>query len=250
MEIPLETLMLIAVVIIATVVALLELRYVKGHRKVKVDAAVERDDAFNAVTTTRAVADSLRQNGRDTTEADVLIYKAESAYGQREFLNAIELAKRAKTVLLSCKEKDLISMPAPAPEKEESKEVPSNQIRKLPTNYLESKFMIDSLRDMTPDAGNASQAEANGCLDRAQACFDSEDYCGALAEAMKAKRLLSPSQTSRRSYPSTVVKLGPTGKAPPAVMDLPESRSCPACRVVALDDDVFCRKCGTRLDDR
>jgi len=182
MDIPLETLVLITIVIAAAAVALLELRYIRGRRKVKVDAALERDDAYNAVCTTKAVSESLRQNGRDTTEADVLIYKAESAYERREFLDAIELAGRAKKVLMTCKEKDLTSMPPPAPKKGESDEVPANLVRKLPANYLESKFMMDSVRDMLSDAGDGARADARTCLSRAEECFAREDYCGALGE--------------------------------------------------------------------
>lgn len=245
MEIPLETLILLAVVIIAAVVALLELRFLKGRKQVKVDTAIERDDAYNAVSTTRAVADSLRQNGRDTTEADILIYKAENAYDRREFLNAIELAGRARSTLMTCKEKDLISMPEPSPAKAEMQEVPSTQVRKLPANSLESKFMIDSVRDMVPDACDEARVEATACIDRAQACYDSEDYNGALREAMKAKRLLTPSvPAAEKSRPSTVIKLA-SPKIPPAAD--PAAISCPSCHVDALPDDVFCRKCGTRL---
>lgn len=251
MDIPLETLVLITIVIAAAAVALLELRYIRGRKKVKVDAAIERDDAYNAVSTTRAVAESLRQNGRDTTEADVLIYKAESAYDRREFLNAIELAGRARKVLMTCKERDLTSMPAPAPKKGESDEVPADHVRKLPANYLESKFMIDSVRDMLPDAGDGPRAEASICLGKADDCFAREDYCGALGEAMKAKRCLMPTAAAgAKSYPSTVVKLGPAGKAPPVSEGAFSDRTCPSCRAKAMTEDAYCRKCGTRLNEQ
>jgi hypothetical protein len=249
MDIPLETLMLIAIVIIAAVVGVLELKYLRSRKQVKLDVAIERDDAYNAVSTTRAVADSLRQNGRDTSEADILIYKAENAYDRREFLNAIELAGKARTMLMSCKEKDLISMPPSAPTKGENVEVPSNHVRKMPANYLESKFMIDSVRCLVPDASDEVKEEAAGCLDRAQTCFENEDYSEALSEAMRAKRMLTPSTpVPEKSYPSTVVKLGPTGKAPPVAEGPKISPSCPSCHAEISSDDVFCRKCGARLD--
>ena len=249
MDLPLETLVLIAVVTIAAVVGLLELRYLRGRRQAKVDAAIERDDAYNAVSTTRAVADSLRQNGRDTTEADVLIYKAETAYDRREFLNATELAGKAKKVLLTCKEKDLISMPSPAPAKEESTEVPSNLIKKMPANCLESRFMIDSVRGMASGADEKAKAEADSCLARAQACYEAEDYNGALSEAMKARRLLTPCPLAgEKSYPSAVVRLPPPEKTPANAASSPGPRLCPGCRVEASPDDAFCRKCGTRLE--
>jgi hypothetical protein len=246
MEIPLETLVLLVVVMIAAAVALLELRFLRGRKQVKVDTALERDDAYNAVTTTRAVAESLRQNGRDTTEADVLIYKAENAYDRREFLNAIELADRARSVLMTCKEKDLTSMPEPPPAMTESQEVPSSQLRKLPPNCLESKFMIGSVRDMIPTACDEVRAEASACLERAQACYDDEDYTGALREAMRAKRLLTPSAPAAgKSASPTVIKLAPPKTS--AVEHAP--RSCPSCHIEISPDDVFCRKCGERLRD-
>jgi hypothetical protein len=249
MDLPLETLVLIAVVTIAAVVGLLELKYLRGRRQTKVDAAIERDDAYNAVSTTRAVADSLRQNGRDTTEADILIYKAETAYDKREFLSATELAGKAKKLLLTCKEKDLISMPSPAPAKvEESTEVPSSLVKKMPANCLESRFIIDSVQEMTSGADEKAKAEADSCLTRAQACYEAEDYNGALSEAMKARRLLTPCPPAgEKSYPSAVVRLPPPEK-PANVACSPANRLCPACRVEASPDDAFCRKCGTRLE--
>jgi len=247
MDLPLETLVLIAVMTIAVVVGLLELKYLRGRRQTKVDAAIERDDAYNAVSTTRAVADSLRQNGRDTTEADVLIYKAETAYDRREFLSATELAGKAKKVLLTCKEKDLISMPSPAPAKEESTEVPSSLVKKMPANCLESRFMIDSVRGMT--SGADEKAEAESCLARAQACYEAEDYNGALSEAMKARRLLTPCPPAgEKSYPSAVVRLPPPERSSANVASSPATRLCPACHVETSPDDDFCRKCGTRLE--
>jgi hypothetical protein len=100
---------------------------------------------------------------------------------------------------------------------------------------------------MFPDACDGARAEVSACIDRAQTCYDSEDYSGALREAMKAKRLLTPSSpATEKVRSSTVIKLAPP-KTPPAAD--PEAFSCPSCHVDALPDDVFCRKCGTRLRD-
>ncbi|MBI0583381.1 MAG: zinc ribbon domain-containing protein [Methanomassiliicoccus sp.] len=254
MIVPTETLILIVVVIISAAVAFLELRFVRDRRRTKIDAAVEKDDAYNAVTTTRAVAMSLRQNGRDTTEGDVLIYQAESAYGRGEFLNATELAGRARKTLMTCKEKDLMSMPAPSVRKceEESTEVPATRISKMPANYLESKFIIDTVEGMVPQAPDGVREEAETCLARARSCFDGEEYTAALAEALKAKRVLAPAERSRRTAPSEVIRLSPPARTESAAEKAPaggsEPRmSCPSCHVEVRPDDAFCRKCGTRI---
>ncbi len=115
MDLPSETLILIVAVVVAAAVAFLELRYLRTKKHVKVDQYLEQDDAYNAVTTTRAVAASLTKMGKDTSEADVIIYQAETAYDRREFVRCLELVGKAKTALKSCRDKDLLTAPVEEP---------------------------------------------------------------------------------------------------------------------------------------
>ncbi len=248
MDLPPETIILILAVIIVAAVAYIQLRYIRSKKAVKLDGALEMDDAYNAVATTKAVATSLRAAGRDTTEADVLIYQAESAYERHEFTNSIDLATRAKTVLRNCKEKDLLTLPVPPPsadkECEGSKEVPAHAIRKLPANYLESKFVIDTVRDLIPEARAETREEAQRSLDLAQASFDGEDYNEALKQAMKAKRALTCGQKAESAKAVTVI--GETPKVPSSTV----SESCRKCGADLGPDDEFCHACGTRKEAR
>jgi hypothetical protein len=245
MDLSVEMFILITAVVIVAGVAYLQLRYMRGRRKVNVDAAIERDDAYNAVTTTKAVAASLRQSGRDTTEADLLLYKAEGSLERREFVDSIDLAKRAKILLMNSKERDPLMTPEPAirETREESKDVPSNETRKLPANLLESKFIIDSVRDALPGMPPVARLEAEKHLALAEASFKSADYGGALKEALRAKRSQAPAAPMQEKARSpAVIRIPPPAKAVPA------PRACPNCRSEALNDDAFCRKCGARID--
>jgi ribosomal protein L40E len=246
MDLPSETIILIVAVLIVAAVAYLQLRYIRSHKQTKLDGALEQDDAYNAVATTKAVAASLRQAGRDTTEGDLLIYQAESAYERREFTNCLELADRAKTVLRNCKEKDLLTCPIPPPEErkevEAVKVVPANETRKLPQNYLESKFVIDTVRDMMPQASPEQAAEAQSSLDLAQTSFDNADYTEALKQAMKAKRALGGAQKTEKA--KTVTIIGDSA-APKVVSD-----RCHKCGAMLAPDDEFCHACGSRKNER
>jgi hypothetical protein len=271
MDFPPETIILIVAVLIVAAVAYLQLRYIRSKKEVKLEGVLDQDDAYNAVVTTKAVATSLRTAGRDTTEADLLIYQAENAFERREFTNSIELATRAKTALRNSKEKDLLNCPVPPPDAEkegaESKEVPAHAVLKMPANYLESKFVIDTVRCMLPDASLEAREEAQRSLDLAQASFDGSDYTEALKQAMKAKRALGPGPKAEKARPVAIVNETP--KPPPTAVPgscqtcgmklgtddefchacgaRQETRICPSCSREASPDDVFCRKCGAKI---
>lgn len=270
MDFPPETIILIVAVLIVAAVAYLQLRYIRSKKEVKLEGVLDQDDAYNAVITTKAVATSLRAAGRDTTDADVLIYQAENAYERREFTNSIDLASRAKTALLNSKEKDLLTLPVPPvsaeKEGEESKEVPAHAVTKLPANYLESKFVIDTVRSGLPDAPPEPKAEAQRSLDLAQASFDGEDYAEALKQAMKAKRALGSGQRMEKAKPVAVIRetpkpvaavpvncrncgvdLGPADEFCHACGARQGARTCPSCSREASSDDMFCRKCGAKI---
>jgi hypothetical protein len=244
MEFSTEMAILIIAVLIVASVGYLQVRYMRSRKQGDIERAIERDDAYNAVATTNAVAASLRQAGRDTSEADVLLYKAEGALERREFMESIDLAKRAKTILLTCKPRDPLLTPVEVTGPHEPREVPANEVRKMPPNLLESKFIIESVRDLLPRGGPEVKEEASHALALAEACFERGDYTTSLKEGMRAKRLLAPPPSANKPITGEVIRIPPPNKpaAPPA------ARSCPRCSVDALPDDAFCRKCGTRIE--
>ncbi|NLT38825.1 MAG: zinc ribbon domain-containing protein [Methanomassiliicoccus sp.] len=276
MDLPSETLILIVAVVVAAAVAFLELRYLRTKKHVKVDQYLEQDDAYNAVTTTRAVAASLTKMGKDTSEADVIIYQAETAYDRREFVRCLELVGKAKTALKSCRDKDLLTAPVEEPmpadkdqTKEESKAVPANECKKMPQNYLESKFIIDSVKSLLPDAFVEQREAGQKEIDIAQERFDAGDYSEALKAALRAKRIISPPAPSKDRIPNVateVIKAQPAPKGSPSacvncgagmspVDDFCPScgtkaglRICKGCQAVVTTEDMFCRRCGVKVD--
>jgi len=227
------------------------------------------------VSTAKAVAGALRQSGKDTTEADLLIYQAENAYDRREYINCMDLASRAKDCLRSAKEKDLASCPVPPPSEkkaegkaEKGQEVPAHATKKMPTNYLESKFIIETVECRLPSAGD-KHPEVEKMLGEAKASFEATDYTMALKQAMKAKRLLenAPMAEAPAPQPVEVIKplrvpapkkevercakcgseMGKDDSFCPACGTKKGARTCPSCSVEALPDDAFCRKCGAKL---
>jgi tetratricopeptide (TPR) repeat protein len=182
--------------IILAIVVFLELRYFRSKRKNRVDHKITQDDAYNSIQTTKAVAEALKARGRNSKEANLLIIEAEAAFERGNHLYALESINKAKDLLKSAKEEKAdpvasIVSKVGVKSGEEKCEVPFQEARKLPKNYLESKFMICSVRDILEQSGakgKNSAAEEN--LKQADESFQREDYTEALKLALRAKRAL------------------------------------------------------------
>lgn len=283
MEFPYNVLTISAALIALSVIAWLELRYIKG-RRVDTDVTVEQDHVYNSLATCKAVSDSLRAQGRDTTEADILLFQAEGAYRRGQYLDCEELSGRAKAALRNAPQKEMLSPPSQptevtqegepaevridppsAPRTMPSEaaapaEVPSLKTKKMPCNYLESKFVIETTRSMLDDAPEQQRDAARRMLDDADACFEEADYTDALRHAAKAKKLLECCEAAAPAVKEC--------DAPPAKDSIvcaicgaamsgddafcfacgtPAARACPNCSTALIEGDVFCRKCGARL---
>lgn len=264
MEITYEYLIIAAALIFMTALALLELRYIRGRRNAQTEASLIQDDSYNAVATVRAVAESLQQQGRDTAEADVIIHQAVSAYQRRQYTEAKELADQAKRALHNTPQKEMGATPVSETIAEEgasvdsnhtedasSAGVPAHAVKKLPANYLESKFIIESAQCMLDDAPQNRKTAAACILEKARDCFDEADYTGALCQAMKAKRTLECCTEPISSTP--IIHCSHCG-AEMADKDqfcftcgAKKKEICPGCSNEVKEGDKFCRKCGTHL---
>lgn len=268
---------IIAVALVFVIIGWFELRYLKNKMRNRVDAGAIKDDAYSSVATTKAVASSLAANGRDVLEAETIIYRAESAYERGDYAACKELADQARTALHHSRSKELTDLPAPpAPTNEEkrSSEVPAHQTRKMPANYLESKFIIETVESMLCTADMEARTEAEPhCLD-SKKYFGEGDYTAALRSAMKARRILqgSPSPTEKKATaPTEVISLpkkaaekkeeavlpkcphcgavmGPEDEFCFACGKRPQAKVCPSCAREVSEGDEFCRKCGAKLE--
>lgn len=242
--------------IILAIVIFLELRYFRSKRKNRVDKKIMQDDAYNSIQTTKAVAEALKARGRTSKEANLLIIEAEAALERGNHQYALESINKAKELLKSAKEEKAdpvaqIVSKVGVKSGEEKCEVPFQEARKLPKNYLESKFMICSVRDILEHSGaKGKNAVVEENLKQADESFQKEDYTEALKLALRAKRALDGGADSIGPIESKL-QIKDTGveRLPPQPKSLHEpSKSCVRCGSSLTEEDVYCRKCGLKVD--
>jgi len=229
----------LVLLVILAVVIYFELRFMRSRNKEYIERMMDKDEAFNAIATTRAISETLRQKGKDTKEAEPIIIKAENAYKRANYAVAKESAKRAKDILMKAPTLDI----APPAEKgivpkgeEERKTV--HEVKKLEPHLIESRFIINACRDRVSsgESSGKDMTEAKEHLSVAERCFEEEKYDEALREGLKARRLLDEAPSS----------VGPSKEAVLVKVPKPE-RKCENCSAPILAEDVFCRKCGTPI---
>lgn len=256
---------LLAILFVVLLVAIyLEFKYLRPKRRDDIEIALTQDDAYNAITSTKAVSNSLRGMGKQTGPADAMLLKAEMEYERKDYVKAIATAKAARDMLLQAKDVEVFEEKKPQPAhgmevegaeepatEEKAEEVSVHDVKKLPPNYLESKFLIETTKEDLEKAKAADRecSEAEASLSESERCFDDKDYSGALRCCMKAKRSLAGkgkeavAEKSAPPVPSEPAKQKATQKevAPVGV-------KCQKCGALANDDDNFCPKCGGKIE--
>ena len=250
-ELILLLLMLMAVVVTAEL-AYIMLRRMRRKkemfRKKKEPADNIADRAHNMILTTESISRRLANQGIDTGEADSLLGQARRQEIARDFSAAIERAEAAKLVLLRVKREHSARQPRPsadpemrpmdqsifdAPEPVDIEEVKEERdLDSLPTNYVQSKFMLSTTKDLLEKKG-INKGEAYDLFKKANDFFEKEDYDRALSHAIKADRLLG----------SDNVELIGEEKVEEEVILV-----CPSCECEVSEDDAFCRECGESLE--
>lgn len=230
---------LIVLLVVLAVVVYFELRFMRSRNKDHIQMIVDKDEAYNAIMTTKAIASSLKQRGRDTKEAEQAILRAEASYKRNSFITARDTAIRAKELLMSS---PVIEVAAPvkaaedAPEEapqEEHKTV--HEVKKLEPNLLESRFIINACREdlVAAEGAGKDTVKAKEALASAERSFEDKRYGDALCEGLKARRLISDEIPAQAPPKDAVIVKVPK----------PERR-CEKCSAAIGQDDAFCRKCG------
>ncbi len=243
----------VAVILVLVAIAaatFLETRFLRRKMKNRRVRAAKRDDevqdeAHNAIVTTKAIMTSLERQGIRSEEAAGWLSEARVASTRRNYRVAIELTGKAKARLLSLKSAqaskgdlaklDLLSSAGSAQEMT-TKEVLQKDV---PPNLLQSKFSI-GVAETALEQGRVEgrdAAQATQLLEAAKARFDAKDYAGALSIARLSKRAAN-GEVVDASVPVPVA----TRSSEAGV-----GRACPSCGSALQADDVFCRKCGTRV---
>ncbi len=231
---------LIILLIVLGAVIYFELRFMRSRNKDYVKQVMEKDEVHNAITTTQAIATSLRQRGRNTKEAENVLSLAESAYLRKDLSAAKGLAMKARDILVSLPVVDIapIAQEAPA-EQPDAERKTVQEVKKLEPHMLESRFIINSCRDRLRSCSESGMdvKEAEGHLVIAERSYEEKRYDEALKEGMKARRLLSesPSDANEPVKDAVIVKIPKP------------DRTCEKCSATVNSDDLFCRKCGAPI---
>ena len=257
----LDLTLIIILLIILGIAVFVEFKYIRGKKDESIDRALNKDEAFNALNTTQAVSRALKDKGRDTGPAEMELLRASLACDRRDYLECIESVKKAKMLLDAAPfvafEEEPKKFPIknePADQEEEEEEEGQEhanigETRKLPPNYLESKFMIVTAGDeIERSRSEGKDVTASVCLlDEAKMAFECKEYDVALRKSLKAKKGTGAgSETIERK----VSEIAPPTKM--IMKDIAEEPSdmvrCEKCGVKAKDDDNFCAKCGNPIE--
>ncbi len=232
---------LIVLLVVLAVVVYLELRFMRSRNREHIQLLAEKDEAYNAIATTKAIASTLKQKGRDIKEAEPFITEAENAYHRNKFVIVIERSKRAREIMMSAPVVDvgpLEDAAEPQTETQEEEWKTVHEVKKLEPHFIESRFIINSCRDRleVEEGSGKDLSEAKTILARAESSFEQTRFDEALREGLRVRRLLEEApQTQKPPKEAVLVKV-----------PKPETR-CQKCSAAVTADVVFCRKCGSPI---
>jgi len=249
---PVTDQIIIAVVLFAVamgILAFFEIRFLRKRMKGRRKRLGKRDDeladqAHNAVTTTKAILSAMDRQGVRSGDASSMLREADMALARHNYRVVIDLTSKTRDRLMSAKAAqatrgDLAKLEQVATVGGSTDVTTKERIQKeFPPNLLQSKFSIELAGTAIETARTAGRGTdvATQLLDSAKARFDSQDYDGALRFARQSKR---SADGEAIELPPAVAPAGPSMPA--------GDQSCPSCGASIRPDDVFCRKCGTRL---
>jgi len=269
----LRAIILVSIMVGLVLLIYFELRYMRKRRKPKVDAQLAKDEAYNSLVTSRAVARVLDGEGKDISRAEQLIFQAENAYSRGEYFRTKQLASEAKRELESSREivepedeGELDKIISKGVDEKKGEAVEKKTLyegeKNLPDNYLQAKFMIKNVEREVDRAkpGGTITREVEELLRTAVEHFDIGDYTEALRYACKAEKIFSITETqfigaARDEKPAQIEEPRVTAEETSQEEELDvetvtiaEIMVCSKCGSVLEKDDVFCNQCGARVE--
>ena len=234
-------------VIIAILIALLclilflEWKFMRSRFKRKKKDSDLLDRAYNEVRTTENILNMLKRDGIDTSAAQPYITEAKAALSRSDHHSCIEYAEKAKFSLRKARaQADLKPFwDDPSEEGEIGKEEIEKPAldSKLPENYMQSKFTIslaeDAIRTASRKGKNISKAKE--LLQQSIKAFENRDYSTALNLALRSKKCADGIEDK-----GGIVEL--------SVCEESREHKCPNCGESIKINDIFCRKCGAKIE--
>ncbi|MGE4274861.1 MAG: hypothetical protein AB7E27_02210 [Candidatus Methanomethylophilaceae archaeon] len=230
MELSLEVRLLAFAALAAAMVLAVyfELKVVDKRKESRLEARKARDELYNLVVTTEAIAESLCHQGLEVGEAETLSHRAHLAYDARDIVKARTLAMQARRLMVDAR------TPEKKAEEDEDLDIqlqdnpPPWAQNDLPDdNSLPSRFMIECARSELESWDVEEKGPVSKLLEQAESAALDGDYDKALSLAHRARCRMST---------------GPCEED-----EEPPASSCPKCFNTIEPDDRFCACCGHPL---
>jgi hypothetical protein len=269
---PNDKYILIAVLaVVMILVVFFEMRYMRGKTKAVRHAAQKKDEAFNAVLTTRSVINVMDRQGSDTGVAQNLVKSAKEAMDRREYDRCIELCEKARgeLVMPSQRKRDRESPVEGDDVEREQFERAAERIlstrdragsgdsyrgTKLSSeedgNYLSARFEMNAAKaDISEALGRGSDtSDAQDLLTQAEGAFVAGNHTKALSLAVRARKAANADVAAETIALRTAAE-PEEPEAEPAAEEssAPSAGECRECGAPLDLDDAFCHKCGAKV---
>ena len=238
-----------------------EFRLMRGRSKESRTFSQKKDEAFNAILTTRHVINVVQRTGRDTRVAQSVLEEAKYAMQKNDYDNAILLAEKARGELsrpvappedgngpaneLESVAEEVLATPSSSENLYTGTRLPVDQTG----NFLSAQFELNGAKDDISKAAAKGRdvSAAQSLMTEADAAFKQGNYTRVLSLAVRARRAVGGGGAIEtiplRNPQLDDVEEEP--KAPPA--ELQTRGICAKCGEPVDKEDAFCGKCGARV---
>ena len=270
-----ETARIILIGVLATLmtfVVLFELRVMRNKSREVRAASQRKDEAFNAILTTRSVLNAVRNRGGRVGGAPALLDRAKEAMGRGKYDSCIDLCDKAKSELTMPSSSPAKSLDDEGIESRDRLEEVAESIVSTRTlksqrdtykgtklegtregNYLGARFEISAVK---ADIGKAissgiDTSVADGLMAEAESAYTAGNYDKALSLAVRARKAACAS-VEGEAIPLKECEEEPVPEAnvyevKEETAKAPVNRLCRDCGAVLDKDDVFCPICGAKV---
>ncbi len=257
-----EKLILIAAVaVIMLLILFFELRYMRSKNKTVKKASQEKDEAFNAILTTRQVINVILRQGGDTIAAQRVLEEAKYAYEKGRYDEAMRLAENARHELthpgksapeeqgasdLEKVAEEVLTTPSSSEDLYAGTKLPEDQSG----SYLSAQFELNGAREDVKKAVALGKdvSSAQSLLGEADSAFEQGNYTRVLSLAVRARKTIGVGGAIEtiplKALEPPEIEEEP---APTAERTVPRGNICTKCGEQIEKGDAFCGKCGTRV---
>jgi hypothetical protein len=252
-------------------VVFFETRYMRGKARVVRHATQKKDEAYNAVLTTRSVINVMQRQGVETRSAQNLVAAARQAMDRGDYDRCTDLCVEARDELTTPTRKTA----GPA-EESEGGSVAKERFEKVAENILSSEnkpsgadsykgtklsletdgnFMSARFEMNTAKADirkaverGLNTSDAQNLMTESEAAFVVGSYTKALSLAVKARKAVS----AEAEQEIIRLKSGKEPEEPEAEPTAEESSirttmECAECGAPLEAENLFCHRCGAKV---